>query len=309
MRKEIVENHEPAAPPTQPVKKKQVRKNEVRSSNGFGYKIGLALIYLLLGVVAVFQIFPLVWLFLFSLKNNQEVFELSPFAIPTNPKWENYVNVWTEGNISQYFLNSVLYTASSVILTVILASMVTFAITRMKWRLSSLVLGLFMVGLMIPIHSTLIPLFSTFSSLGLIDHPLSLILTYTAFNLPITIMILFGFYQVLPREVEEAAIMDGASIHRIFFQVTLPMTAPVMATAAIINMIYNWNEFVFVNTFISSDNFKTLTVGIQNFIGQYMTDWGAIGATLMISIIPILLAFLFLSNRIVEGISAGSVKG
>ncbi|MDG5471627.1 carbohydrate ABC transporter permease [Jeotgalibacillus sp. ET6] len=279
------------------------------TSSGIGYKIGLGFIYVVLGIVAVFQIFPLIWLFLFSLKDNQEVFELSPFAIPTDPKWENYVKVWTEGNISQYFLNSVVYTASSVILTVLLASMVTFAITRMKWKLNGLVLGLFMVGLMIPIHSTLIPLFSTFSSIGLIDHPLSIILTYTAFNLPITIMILFGFYQVLPREVEEAAIMDGASIHRIFFQVTLPMTAPVMATAAIINMIYNWNEFVFVNTFISSENFKTLTVGIQNFIGQYSTDWGAIGATLMISILPILLAFLFLSNRIVEGISAGSVKG
>jgi raffinose/stachyose/melibiose transport system permease protein len=103
--------------------------------------------------------------------------------------------------------------------------------------------------------------------------------------------------------------MDGASINQIFFRITLPMTSPVIATAAIINMIYNWNEFVFVNTFISSEKYKTLTVGIQNFIGQYTTDWGAIGATLVISILPILLAFLLLSNRIVEGIASGSVKG
>src|SRR5699024_2803247 len=110
-------------------------------------------------------------------------------------------------------------------------------------------------------------------------------------------------------EIEEAAVMDGCSVHRIFFQITLPMTTPVIATTAIINMIYNWNEFVFVNTFISSDKYKTLTVGIQNFIGQYLTDWGAIGATLMISIIPILIAFLILSDKIVDGIAAGSVKG
>ncbi len=166
-----------------------------------------------------------------------------------------------------------------------------------------------MVGLMIPIHSALIPLFDFFLKLGLVDHPLSIILSYTAFNLPLTIMILLGFYYTLPREVEEAAVVDGCSVHRIFFQITLPMTSPVIATTAIINMIYNWNEFVFVNTFISSDKYKTLTVGIQNFIGQYLTDWGAIGATLMISIIPILIAFLILSNRIVEGIAAGSVKG
>ncbi|PQP91372.1 carbohydrate ABC transporter permease, partial [Paenibacillus sp. AR247] len=126
---------------------------------------------------------------------------------------------------------------------------------------------------------------------------------------PITIMILLGFYYALPREVEEAAIMDGCSVNRMFFRIVMPMTFSVIATAAIINMIYNWNEFIFVNTFISSDNLKTLTVGVQNFVGQYTTDWGAIGATLMISILPILVIFLVLSNRIVEGIAAGSVKG
>ncbi|MFP3122251.1 carbohydrate ABC transporter permease [Ectobacillus funiculus] len=267
------------------------------------------ILYLFLAIVAVFQIFPIIWLFLFSLKNNQEVFNMSPFALPEHPKWENYAKVWTEGNISQYFMNSVVYTVAAVILTVVLASMVTFAITRMNWKGSKLVLGLFMVGLMIPVHSTLIPLFSTFTQFNLIDSPLSVILSYTAFNLPITIMILLGFYEALPREVEEAAVMDGASINHIFFKITLPMTSPVIATAAIINMIYNWNEFVFVNTFISSDSYKTLTVGIQNFIGQYTTDWGAIGATLVISILPILIAFFILSNRIVEGIASGSVKG
>ncbi|RBP90633.1 carbohydrate ABC transporter membrane protein 2 (CUT1 family) [Cytobacillus firmus] len=272
-------------------------------------RIAYGIMYVFLVLVAVFQIFPIIWLFLFSLKNSQEVFNMSPFSLPANPKWENYAKVWTEGNISLYFINSVTYTLAAVILTVVLASMVTFAITRMHWKGSRLVLGLFMVGLMIPVHSTLIPLFSTFTNINLIDNPLSIILTYTAFNLPITIMILLGFYEALPREVEEAAVMDGASIHHIFFKITLPMTMPVMATAAIINMIYNWNEFVFVNTFISSDSFKTLTVGIQNFIGQYTTDWGAIGATLVISILPILIAFLILSNRIIEGIASGSVKG
>jgi raffinose/stachyose/melibiose transport system permease protein len=279
------------------------------STKGLLNRTAYGIMYLFLIIVAIFQIFPIVWLFLFSLKNNQEVFNMSPFALPESPKWENYAKVWTEGNISQYFFNSVTYTIVAVLLTVLLASMVTFAITRMHWKGNKLVLGIFMVGLMIPVHSTLIPLFSTFTKINLIDNPLSIILAYTAFNLPVTIMILLGFYEALPREVEEAAVMDGASINHIFFKITLPMTSPVIATAGIINMIYNWNEFVFVNTFISSDRFKTLTVGIQNFIGQYTTDWGAIGATLVISILPILLAFIILSNRIVEGIASGSVKG
>lgn len=266
-------------------------------------------LYFVLIVIAIIQLFPIYWLALFSLKNNYEIFNLSPLAFPEELRFENYVKVWTEGNIATYFFNSVLYTIVSVILTILLASMVTFAITRLQWRGSKVVLLLFIIGMMIPIHSTLIPLFNTYTQLGLINHPLALIISYTAFNMPITIMILLGFYEALPHEIEEAALIDGASIHQIFFRITLPMTAPVIATASIINMIYNWNEFVFVNTFISSDHLKTLTVGIQNFIGQYSTDWGAIGATLMFSIIPILIIFIILSDRIVEGIAAGSVKG
>lgn len=270
---------------------------------------GKTALYAVLIVIAVIQLFPIYWLALFSLKNNYEIFNLSPLAFPEELRFENYIKVWTEGNIATYFFNSVFYTVVSVVLTILLASMVTFAITRLQWHGSKFVLLLFIVGMMIPIHSTLIPLFNTYTQLGLINHPLALIISYTAFNMPITIMILLGFYEALPHEVEEAALIDGASIHQIFFKITLPMTAPVIATASIINMIYNWNEFVFVNTFISSDNLKTLTVGIQNFIGQYSTDWGAIGATLMFSIIPILIIFILLSDRIVEGIAAGSVKG
>lgn len=286
-----------------------VLNKQNKQKHSIAHRLGFGLLYLILGIVAIFQIYPLVWLFFFSLKDNSEIFGQSPFSLPTEPKWENYVKVWTDGNINTYFFNSIWITVTAVVLTVLIASFVTFAITRMHWKLNKLVLLLFMVGYMIPIHSTLIPLFDFFLNLNLVDNPLSIILSYTAYNLPLTIMILMGFYYTLPREIEEAAVMDGCSVHRIFFQITLPMTTPVISTTVIINMIYNWNEFVFVNTFISSDKYKTLTVGIQNFIGQYLTDWGAIGATLMISIIPILIAFFFLSNRIVEGIAAGSVKG
>ncbi|WP_083978872.1 carbohydrate ABC transporter permease [Bacillus alveayuensis] len=275
----------------------------------FGKKIGITIFYIALIIIAIFQILPLIWLLFFSLKNNQEVFNTPLFALPSPPRWENYVKVWVEGDIGRYFFNSVWVTTLSVIFTVLLASFATFAITRMNWKWKHVVLGLFMVGLMIPVHSTLIPLFSFFMKVSLIDHPMSIILTNIGFNLPITMMILLGFYNALPRELEESAIIDGCSIHRMFFQVILPMTSPVIVTTTIINMIYNWNEFVFVNTFISSEQYKTLTVGIQNFIGQYTTDWGAIGATLMISVLPILLAFFFLSDKIVEGITAGAVKG
>lgn len=271
-------------------------------------RIGYALLYICLGVVAVFQIFPIIWLFLFSLKTNQEIFAGSPFALPLDPKWENYVKVF-EGGIGTYFWNSIWITAVATVMTILIASMATFAISRMRWKLSGLVLGIIMIGLMIPVHSALIPLYNMFLNVNLIDNPWSIVITYVTYNLPITVMILLGFYMTIPREIEEAAIIDGSSVHRLFFQIIFPLSAPVISTTVIINMIYNWNEFVFVNTFISSDRYKTLTVGIQNFIGQYMTDWGAIGATLVISVLPIIIAFLFFSDKIVEGITASAVKG
>jgi len=286
----------------------RLRPNEAAGRSVFA-GVGRGLLYVVLIAAAVLQLLPLVWLLFFSLKNSQEVFSLPAFALPKHLRWENYENVWSQGNIGRYFFNSVWITAASVALTVLLASFVTFALTRMRWKLRPAVLGLFMIGMMIPVHSTLIPLFLLFQKLRLIDNQASLIVSYTAFNLPITIMILLGFYVALPREIEEAAVMDGCGVNRMFLRIVLPMTGSVAVTAAIINMIYNWNEFIFVNTFINSDSLKTLTVGVQNFVGQYMANWGAIGATLMISILPILIVFFLLSNRIVEGIAAGSVKG
>lgn len=274
-----------------------------------GKRIGMGILYAVLMIIAIIQIYPLVWVFELSLKTNQEVFGMSPFALPKDPQWGNYIEAWTTGGINKYFMNSVWYTVVAVVLTLILGSFVTFALTRMEWKLKGFVLALFMAAYMIPLHSTLIPLFNIYKHINLIDNPLSIIISYTTFNLPITIMILLGFYQALPREIEEAAVIDGCSVHRIFFQITLPMTSPVLVTTAIINMIYNWNEFVFVNTFISSEKWKTITVGVNNFVGQYLTDWGAIGATLVISILPVLIVYLFLSDRIIEGLAAGSVKG
>jgi len=266
-------------------------------------------LYAVLIIIALMQLFPIYWLLTFSLKNNQQIFSSHPLSFPLQPRWENYEKVWNVGNIGTYFINSVWITVVATLVTLLIASFATYAITRMNWKLSKLALGVIMVAMMIPVHSTLIPLYSMFNNVSLINHPLSIIISYIAFNLPITVLIMLGFYYTIPREIEEAAIMDGSSINRLVLTIIFPMTGSVVATTGIVNMIYNWNEFIFVNTFISSNELKTLTVGVQNFIGQYATDWGAIGATLMISILPILLAFIFLSDQIVEGLAAGSVKG
>ncbi|MFC6333203.1 carbohydrate ABC transporter permease [Paenibacillus septentrionalis] len=283
----------------------------IRSATGRArqWSITTVALYAVLIVIALVQLFPLYWLLTFSLKNNQQIFSSHPLSFPFQPRWENYEKVWNVGNIGTYFLNSVWITVVATVVTLLIASFATYAITRMNWKGSKLVLGVIMVAMMIPVHSTLIPLYSMFNAVNLIDNPFSILLSYIAFNLPITVLIMLGFYYTIPREIEEAAIMDGSSVNRLVLTIIFPMTGSVVATTGIVNMIYNWNEFIFVNTFISSNELKTLTVGVQNFIGQYTTDWGAIGATLMISILPILLAFLFLSDQIVEGLAAGSIKG
>src|SRR5690625_5113221 len=155
--------------------------------------------------------------------------------------------------IGHYFWNSFCIKTIKLMFTILLETKDIFTNTIIRCKLIGPVLGLFMVGLMIPIHYAIIPLFSMFLNVNLIDNPWSIVITYTAYNLPITMMILLGFYYTLPREIEEAAIIDGCSVHRMFFQVILPMTMPVMSTTVIINMMYHWNEFVFVNTFLSSD--------------------------------------------------------
>jgi len=157
-------------------------------------RFGKIVLYICLTVVAVFQVFPIIWLFLFSLKSNQEIFAGSPFALPSEFRWENYLKVW-DGGIGLYFFNSIWITGVAIVLTVLFASMATYAITRMHWKYSKLVLGLFMIGLMIPIHSALIPLFNMFLNVNLIDNPWSIVLTYTAYNLPCCI---FNHFVHLP---------------------------------------------------------------------------------------------------------------
>src|SRR5699024_1717779 len=168
-------------------------------------KLGYILLYVCLAIVAIFQFFPILWLFTFSLKTNQEIFAGNPFAIPLDPEWVNYLKVF-EGGIGTYFWNSVWITAVATILTVLVVCIASFHSTRKRSKLIGLILGVSIVGMMIPIHSAFILLYNMFLNVNLIDNPISIVITDTAYNIPITVMILLGFYTTIPREIEEAAI-------------------------------------------------------------------------------------------------------
>lgn len=272
--------------------------------------IGKVGIYLLLSIFAVIQVYPFVWLVLFSFKSNSEIFGGNMIGFPEKLLWINYSNAFIGGKVGLYLFNSVVVTGLTILLTLLISSMAAYAIARMKWKLSGKVLVLFLMGMMIPIHATLLPLFILFRNLKILNSYWSLILPYVGFGMPIAIYILVGFMKKIPREMEESAFIDGAGVFRCFRSVILPMVSPALATVSIFSFIAAWNELMFAITFISREQYRTLTVGLQTMVGQFSTSWGPIGAGLVIGTIPTITIYIFFSRNIQNSfITAGAVKG
>lgn len=271
-------------------------------------KLSDVILQVVLFAVAAIQIYPLIWLILFSLKDNTENFYTNIAGLPHVWRWENYVNALS-GDLSRYFLNSVFYTAVTVIVSGLISAMAAYAIIRMKWRFSNVVLAFFLLGIMVPIHAALLPLFIVLDRIRLLDSYWALLIPYIAFAIPMNILILSGFLRSIPRELEEAAFIDGCNIYTMFFRIILPIIKPALATISIFTFLGTWNELMFANTFVNSSKYRTLTVGIMSFAGQYSTDWGLIGAGMVIATLPTVLIYSFLSRQVQESLTAGAVKG
>lgn len=263
----------------------------------------------LLVVIAFLQLFPLYWLITFSLKTNNEIFGDNVLGLPRFWRWQNYAAAFAEGGILRYFINSVLYSALTVTISGILTAMVSYAIARMRWKLSGFVFTLFTLGIMIPTHAALLPLFQLIDRLGLKGGYVGLLIPYVAFALPMSTMILTGFFKGIPREMEETAYLDGCGIFRCFITIMFPLIKTGLATASVFTFLGTWNELLFSNTLVDSNMYRTLPVGIMSFAGQYSTDWGLIGAGMVIATIPTILIYCLLSNQVQSSLIAGAVKG
>ena len=255
----------------------------------------------------IIQLFPLYWLFTFSLKSNAEIFGGNIIGLPKEWNWEHYATVFGQAHIYKYLINSLLVAAVTIVATAILASMASYALVRLKWKLSSVVYILFLLGMMLSLQAVLLPLYRNLKTIR--DTLWSLIVPYVAFNLPMAILLISGSLKTIPKEMEEAAFIDGASLYKIFFKIILPLLKPIISTVAILNFLDSWNELMLAQTFINSDQWMTITVGVNNMVGRYSTKWGLIGAGLTIATIPTLLLYAFLSNNIQESLAAGAVKG
>lgn len=273
-------------------------------------KIKKTLIYLFLAVFTFIQIFPFYWLVTFSFKSNTEIFDSNNLVgLPKVWHLENFSKALMGGEILRYLLNSVFYAAVTVVVSTLLASMVAYAINRMYWKAKGIVAAIFSLGIMIPVQATLLPLFQGLDRLGIRGGYLGLMLPYITFAMPMTVMILGGFFKALPREIEEAACIDGCNISNMFFKIILPMIRPGIATSCIFAFLNTWNELLFANTFVDDAKYKTLPVGIMSFVGEHSTNWGIIGAGMVIATLPTVLIYLLLSKQVQESFTVGAVKG
>lgn len=272
-------------------------------------KPSVVLLYTFLGVVAFIQIYPLIYLFFFSLKDNGEIFGGNILGIPQQWLWSNYSAIFGNSDMLLYFFNSTLVTTISIIAVLLLGGTAAYAIQRMKWKLSQPVLLIFLLGIMIPTQSSLLPLFTNFSKLNIVDSYWALILPYVAFELPVAIYIFTGFYESIPFEMEESGCLAGCNIFQIYFHIILPMVKPAVATIAIFTYRNVWNELLFAVVFISKKAFKTVPVGLLSLRGRYSTQWGPIGAALLIAVLPSLILYFLLSKQVQESMTSGSVKG
>jgi raffinose/stachyose/melibiose transport system permease protein len=264
---------------------------------------------LLLVLFAAIQLYPLIWLLLTSLKSNLEITGGNVLGLPGKWLWSNYDYAIFGAKLGRNFLNSLMYTAATVAVSAILSAMVSFAAIRMKWKLSKFVLGLFMLGLMIPVHATLLPVFLMLKATSLLDTPMALIIPYIVSALPSTIFILTGFFAALPRELEEASVVDGCGIYGVFFRIMLPLVKPALVTTSIFTFLATWNELMFAITFINNPKLMPITVGIQSLQGVHTSEYGAIAAGMVVATLPTLLIYILLSSQVQKSIVAGAVKG
>ena len=257
----------------------------------------------------VINLFPVYWMFTFSLKSNAEIFGENVAGLPREWLWSNYTAAIRTGNMPRYFLNSIIVAVTTIAITLVVALMGTFALTRLIWKQRKNLNKFFMLGLTIPIHASIVPVYVTLSRLHLLNTYWALIIPYSAFSLSMAILVCTGFMNEIPRELDESACIDGCGVWGIFFRIIVPLMRPAVATVGIYTFLQCWNELMFANIFISKSALRTLPVGVQALSGQYTTEWGPIGAALVLATFPTLFVYILLSKRIQESFIAGAIKG
>ena len=280
-----------------------------KTNIGIMARSGRKLTIAVMCVVAFIQMFPLIWLFDFSLCNSNEMFTNGILVWPEKIQWNNYYLAFKDGNFRHYLRNSLLINTLAVVLVLVISIMAAFACDRMIWKLKNVVRILMVMGMMIPVHATLLPNYVIYDRLGITDTIWALLIPYIAFSLPQGFFLTSSFMDSIPRELEEAALMDGCGIYRIVAIIIFPLMKSSIVTVSIMTYLNNWNEFMMATTYLSSKTWKTLPFCILEFTGQYSSNYAVQFAVMALSAAPALIIYILLNKHITKGVAMGAVKG
>lgn len=282
------------------------RRNRAVSRAGFLGVIARIFIWsFLLGLVVV-VVYPLLWMVMNGFKTNTELFG-NPFALPVDWSWENYANAWNRG-VSGYLATSVLVTVTSTVTTVFISAWAAYGLTRVKLPFGGLTAGFILGGLMLAPTVALVPLVRMFQSLGLYNTFWALLILYTAFRIPFTTFLIRAYMIDLPREVDEAAEVDGASRWTTFWRIILPMSKPIIISTVILHVLFSWNEYLFAMVFTSGTDVQTLPVGLTSLMSKHGTDYPVVFAGMVIAAVPVVALFFICQRYFIKGLSEGIGK-
>ena len=271
-----------------------------------GKSVKLAFFYAALTLAAVIWFAPVITLVLTALKDAGDFAVNGAFSLPQSIRWSNFAEAWDTG-VKNYFWNSVVVTGFKVPVGIVIESLAAFALTHMHFKWADRVFAYILIGLIVPIQMTLVPLTLLMNALNLIDTLTGLTLLYIGFGVPFGVLVMRGFFRTIPTAVIEAARLDGASYIRIFFKIALPLAPPAVVSLCILDGVATWNEFILAQIFLRSDELRTLPLGLVQFSTQFSTQYDQLAAAVLISVVPIVLVFLFFQRYFVSGMS-GAVK-
>ncbi|MFU0828499.1 MAG: ABC transmembrane type-1 domain-containing protein [Lachnoclostridium sp.] len=268
----------------------------------------LFLKYLFLILLAIIWIVPIITLFFTAIKSKQDFFSgLGLFQMPQKPAWSNFINAMIKGRLFQYMKNDLFICLLKVPLGIFVSSMVAFALTRLNLKHATGWFIFFLIGMMLPMQIALVPINIVYNKLHLINTYFGLFYVYIGFGISFMVLIMHGFMKGIPKEIDEAAYIDGASKWQTFIRVILPISKPGIATLFITDFLATWNEYLLASVIINDNALKTVPVGLLTFVGEHGTDYGYLCAGVLISVIPVMIVYLIFQRYFVEGV-AGAVK-
>ncbi|HBC98396.1 MAG TPA: carbohydrate ABC transporter permease [Lachnoclostridium sp.] len=270
-------------------------------------RLGKVIMYFYLLVMTVVFAMPMVFTLLSSVKTKLEIFS-DPFAMPKVPQFVNYIVAWKEANMSRYFINSIIQAGATVIILAIMASMAAYVLSRFDFKGNKFLLLFFTVGMMVPMHTVLVPVAYIIGALNLKNNILALILIYVSFSLPFSILVMTNFMKGVNRSLEEAAVIDGATYFQVYRLVILPLCIPALSTISIFNFLSAWNNILFPLLFINDKKLKPISLGLLNFNGERGSDYGPLMAAIVITVALPLILYLLFQEKVEGGLAAGAVK-